>query len=154
MAVLLGVVTAFALVALAEWIGHTMYPVPDGLDVNDPVEMARYIRGLAPGAFVLVLTGWGVGTLAGGLVACAVMKDKALLYASIIGIAVLIAALINLFTIPHPVWFTIASLGVIALATVLAAALSAFHKGEDGYDPKTRRRSPGDLPRVKWTDTD
>ena len=124
LAVLLGVVTAFALVALVEWMGHMMYPVPEGLDVNDPVEMARYIRDLPAGAFVFVLGAWGVGTLAGGWVACVVMKDKPLLYASIVGIAVLIGAAINVFTIPHPVWFTIAGIGVIAFATVFAAALS------------------------------
>ena len=127
LAVLLGVVTAFALVALVEWIGHAVYPMPEGLDVNDPAAMARYVQTLPAGAFVFVLVGWGVGTLAGGLIACAIMKEKPLLHASIVGLAVLVAALINLFTIPHPVWFTIAGIGIILLSAVLAAALSTRH---------------------------
>ena len=153
-AVLVGVVTAFALVAVVESMGHAVYPIPDGVDLNDPSQLAQFVRNLPPGAFVFVLAGWGLGTLAGGLLACAIAKEKLLLFASIVGLAVLVAAIINLVTIPHPVWVTIAGVGVIALATVLAAAISTSHYKAEIEAIKAKRRLSGAVPRYNWKDPD
>ena len=153
-AVLVGAVTAFAVVAVVESLGHAMYPMPDGIDVNDPSQMAQFVRNLPPGAFVFVLAGWGLGTLAGGLLAGAVAKEKLLLLASLVGLAVLVAAIINLVTIPHPVWFTIAGVGVIALATVLAAAISTSSFKAEIEATKAKRRLSGAVPKYNWKDSD
>lgn len=123
-AVLLGVLVAFATVMVIEWLGHQVYPVPPDVDFNDPQEMQRYVANLPLGAFVSILLGWMLGTIAGGLAACYVAREKPVVFASIIGAIMLAATIINLVLIPHPTWFSIAGIIVIGLGTLLASRWS------------------------------
>ncbi len=110
---ILSVVLAFVIGGLAvfavEKIGHTVYPVPAGLDANNLEGLAEYVKSMSIGAFLFVLAAQSAGSLIGGLVTGFVSVAKfptALIY----GILALIMAALNAFAIPHPIWFTIVSL--------------------------------------------
>ena len=120
-AVLLGVLAAFATVTLVEWLGHQVYPLPPGLDFNNPEQVRLFTSNLPLGAFLFVLLGWLLGTLCGGLTACYVAREKPLVFASIIGAVMLAATIANLAMIPHPTWFSIAAIVVIGVGTLLAS---------------------------------
>ena len=119
-AVLLGLVSAFAVVMLIEWLSHQVYPPPPGMDFNNPEQLRLYTSNLPLGAYLFVLLGWLAGTLAGGLVACWLAQEKPAVFASIIGFVMLVATVTNLAMIPHPTWFSIAGIVVIAAGTLLA----------------------------------
>ena len=66
-------------------------------------------------ALLLVLGAWLVAALVGGLLACFIAKESPLIYSAIIGGLVLMGTVINLISIPHPLWFSITSvLSIIA----------------------------------------
>lgn len=124
-AVLLGLVASMATVMLIEWISHQVYPMPPGMDFNDPEKVRMYVSSLPMGGFLAVLLGWMLGTLVGGITACRIAREKPAVFASIIGAVMLAATVANLVMIPHPTWFSIAGIGVIAAGTLLAIRWSS-----------------------------
>jgi hypothetical protein len=124
-AVLLGVITAFALVAVIQKLGHLVYPPPADLSLDDPERWKAYVAGLPPGPFFFVLAAWALGTLGGGLVAARIARQKPLFYALIVGAVVMIASIAQLVAIPHPLWFTIAAFILIPAAAYVAAQLAS-----------------------------
>ena len=123
-AVLLGVLVAFCTVMLVEWLGHQVYPPPPDLDFKNPEQVRQFTSTLPLGAFLLILLGWLLGTISGGLTACYVAREKPLVFASIIGAVMLAATVANLAMIPHPTWFSIAGITVIGVGTLLASRWS------------------------------
>jgi MFS family permease len=123
-AVLLGIITAFASVAGIESLGHTIYPPPIGLDMNDTEQMAEYMQLVPLGALLAVLAAWTIATLVGGVVAGKIADEKPLVFASIIGSLMMAASVSTLIMIPHPTWFSITAIVLIVLATLLASRLS------------------------------
>ncbi len=109
----LSVVLAFVIGGLAvfavEKLGHTVYPVPAGLDPNNLEGLAEYVKTMPVGALLFVLAAQSAGSLIGGLVTGFVSVAK-FPTAMIYGVLALIMAALNAFAIPHPIWFTIVSL--------------------------------------------
>ena len=123
-AVLLGVITAFVLVAVIQKLGHSVYPPPPGLSLDDPETWKAYVAELPPGPFFFVLAAWALGTLGGGFVSARIAQEKPLLYALVVGAVVMIASIAQLVAIPHPLWFTIAAIILIPAAAYAAARLA------------------------------
>ncbi|MDJ0710832.1 MAG: hypothetical protein QNJ14_10595 [Woeseiaceae bacterium] len=119
-----GVIVAFLLVAVVEKIGHTVYPVPEGLDFADPVAMRDYIAVLPIGALLFVAAAWLIGAAGGTCTACAIGTARPLIFALVVGGLVFIAASVNLFMIPHPIWFSIVGL----IGIVIGAGLGTMCK--------------------------
>jgi hypothetical protein len=119
-AVIAGVVVAFALGAAIEWLGHQMYPMPPGVDLSRPEQAQDYVRNLPVGALLIVLTSWVVATFCGGIVAAAIEKGRPRRAAAIVGVVVLAATIANLTLIAHPLWFSIA--GVLSIVVAALAA--------------------------------
>ena len=125
LAILLGWALAFGLIALIEAAGHKVYPPPPDFDFTKPADVARYVQLMPLGAFGFVLAAWAVGTFCGALLACRIAGENPLMFASIIGAAVLAATAMNLLTIPHPTWFSITGVVLIMAAAFLAARISS-----------------------------
>ncbi len=115
-----GVVSALFTVALIEFIGHSLYPPPESLDLTDHHALAAFVASLPPSAFGFVLAAWAFGAFDGTLVATFIARGRAGFHALLVGGAVLAAALVNLTLIPHPGWFRIAAVVLIATAALAA----------------------------------
>jgi hypothetical protein len=124
-AAVIGIVVAGGIVFAVESLGHTVYPLPADLDMNDPVEFGNYVESLPIGAFIFVAGAWVLGTLGGGLLACFIAGDKPRVYSSIVGGFVLVATIANLIMIPHPLWFSISSLVAIAVTTYVTGNIAS-----------------------------
>ncbi|GMV60719.1 MAG: hypothetical protein AMXMBFR72_38050 [Betaproteobacteria bacterium] len=120
LAVVVGVVVAFALVAAIETAGHAVYPVPKGLDFTNREQVRAYIQALPLGALMFVLAAWTVAPFGGGAVAALIARARPLLHAAIVGAFVLAATLANLILILHPLWFAV--LGVVGVCVGAFAA--------------------------------
>ena len=126
-AVVLGVVVAVALIIAIEALSHVVYPVPEGLDLTNPEALQAYVMDMPITALFFVLGAWLVATLVGGLLACFIAKETPLIYSAIIGGLVLLGTIINLISIPHPLWFSItAILSIIATIFVTGRLGSSF----------------------------
>lgn len=124
-AAVIGIVVAGGIVFAVESLGHTVYPLPADLDMNDPVEFGNYVESLPIGAFIFVAGAWVLGTLGGGLLACFIAGDKPRVYSSIVGGFILVATIANLIMIPHPLWFSISSLVAIAVMTYVTGSIAS-----------------------------
>ncbi len=124
-AVVLGILVAATIVAAVEAIGHTVYPVPGDLDINDTDRFKSYVASLPIGAFLFVLAAWTLATLGGGLLASFIARDNPFLYTTIVGSFVLVATVANLIMIPHPLWFSITAVISIAIMTYVAGTIAS-----------------------------
>jgi len=114
-----GLVVAGLLVWVVEMIGHTAYPMPEGLDYSDREAMAAYVAALPVGALLSVVVAWVIGTLGGTITACRIGTAPRYIFAMLVAAFVLLGITLNLIAFPHPTWTAVA--GVVG--TVIAAWL-------------------------------
>ena len=114
-----GVLIAFGLVQVVEMAGHAVYPPPANLDFSDKEAMRAYVSSLPLGALLSVGGAWFIGALGGTFAACKIGRAKPAVYALVIGGLMLAATASNLIMIPHPLWFSIAGVVGIIIATWL-----------------------------------
>jgi hypothetical protein len=118
--VLAGIVAGVAVTMLAEMIGHTIYPPPPGINVNDPEARKTLIASLPLGALIAVNLSWALGVFAGSTTAVLIGTRQS--WPAWITAFVLFAfALATMTFIPHPDWMILAAT-LLTLASAIAAA--------------------------------
>jgi hypothetical protein len=120
LAVLAGLVVAWITISLFEFASMHTFPPPPGVDVRDPRQLAMLVSQMPVGALALVLAGWVVGALDGGLVATLVAKRR--VPAVVVGVLVMLGAFLMVAMVPHPMWMSIAGV----LLPVPAALFGAW----------------------------
>jgi hypothetical protein len=122
LAVLAGLVSAWITVSLFEFASMHAFPPPPGVDVGDPQQLASLVAGMPVGALALVLAGWVVGALDGGLVAMLVAKRR--VPAIMVGVLVMLGAFLMVAMVPHPMWMSIAGVLLPVPAALFGAWLA------------------------------
>jgi hypothetical protein len=120
--VIAGIVLAFVIVQAAEMGVRAMVPFPRGMDEKNMTAIKAFVATLPPSAFVLVLAGWLIGTLAGTFTAAKISRTAMAAYVT--GALLLLAGIGNAVVIPQPVWFSIISF-VIFIGMTLVGARAA-----------------------------
>ncbi|NNC78260.1 MAG: hypothetical protein HKN77_09880 [Woeseiaceae bacterium] len=128
---IVGVAVAVLTVMLFEWISHTIFPVPAGLEVNNTAAMSEYISTVPIAAMLLVVAGYIVATFDGTFIAAWIGNAKPFIFALVVGVLMLVATVSTLIMIPHPIWFNIASVvGIIVAAWMATIAVPATMKNK------------------------
>lgn len=96
-----GMVTNMALVMLN---AHVLFPMPVGIDMNDPVQMNAYIAPLPATAFILVVAAHLGQSFVGGWTAARLGASKPMLLAMIIGVLSLVGGVMNMMQLDLPNW--------------------------------------------------
>lgn len=96
-----GMVTNMALVMLN---AHVLFPMPAGIDMNDPVQMNAYIAPLPATAFILVVAAHLGQSFVGGWTAARLGASKPMLLAMIIGVLSLVGGVMNMMQLDLPNW--------------------------------------------------
>jgi len=136
LAVIAGVVVAFAVIAGIEAIGHQVYPVPAGLDLSKPKLIQEHVQNLPLGALLFVLVAWLAGAFIGGVVAAFVARARAVLVSATVGTLVLAATIANLIMIPHPLWMAVAGIAGVVLAAWFAGRIMSDNQVREGLPRK------------------
>jgi hypothetical protein len=123
LAVLLGAVLAFVLVACVEAIGHVVYPLPADLDLSDSDSVNAAITAMPVGAFLFVLLAWVVGTFGGAVLASWLAGRAPIVHGLVIGGLLLAAGVANMLMLPHPGWFCVVAVLLVPSAAYVGAAL-------------------------------
>ncbi len=114
---LAGIATAVLTVMLMEWLGHTVYPPPDGVDFSNTEALTTYVAAAPLGALLFVLVGYLIATFDGTFIACLIGRAPHYIYALLIAVLMLADTASNLIIIPHPTWFSISAVvGIIGAA--------------------------------------
>ena len=127
LAVIVGFVAASVVMMCIEWVnGHIFHPelgkMAEG--VTDREALRTLMAGAPVSAFLVVLFGWTLGSLVGGLVAAWIAASAQIGHALVVGGLLLLAGVANNVMIPPPGWFWITSLLVFLPAAYAGARLA------------------------------
>ena len=122
---IIGIAVAVLTVMFVEWISHSLFPFPDGLEIVDTEALNAHIKSLPLTAFLLVLAGNLIATFDGVLTACLIGRVKPFFYALLIGMLMIAATVSNLLMFQHPNWYSAAVLIGIVLSAWLAVTIAS-----------------------------
>lgn len=100
-----------------EDIGVQLYPPPKGVDVHDTAAMQKVMASMPIGAFLFVLAGFLFSTAAATFIATRIGRHD--VPGLVVGALFLVAGVVNLLMVPHPLWFWIACIVVFIAATAI-----------------------------------
>ncbi len=123
-AVICGIIAGGVFNMAVIMLSWAIYRPPEGADMSNPETMKAYIDSLPPPAFLLVLVAHAGGALVGGFVAALIVGRSALILGAIVGGVFLLGGVINLFSIPCPVWFTIVDVVLYVPCGIIGAKLA------------------------------
>ncbi|MDI9313055.1 MAG: hypothetical protein QM529_00025 [Hydrotalea sp.] len=128
-AIFIGLLVAFVVMTLFEFVNYVLYPFPQDMDKMDMVALKSFTDGLPLTAFLMVLAGWFFGGMAGGYVACK-LSGRGQSLSIAIGFLLFIFGLINCFVLLpgiHPTWFLWVGLPLLLVSPCAGHALSKKH---------------------------
>lgn len=102
LAIAVGIVAAFVTIFVVEMVWHRFFPLPAGVDFNDPAQLATMMERLPLSNKLAAVGAWFLGALAGAYVANRIALRA--LAGGIVAVAVVLAAYVNMAMIPHPGW--------------------------------------------------
>jgi len=115
--VLLGLLAGFVVVAGIEYLGHSLFPLPEKMDMTNMANVELYLEKIPFGALLMVILAHFFGSASAIFTALKVSKKN--LAAYIVGVLFFAATVANLFIIPHPTWFTVSDVVAIIIAMIL-----------------------------------
>lgn len=125
-AVALGLVVAVCAVMAVETLGHSFYPPPVGLSMDDPKAISQYIADAPVLVLAFVLFAWAAGAFAGGAVAALVATGRRTQrFGFLVGAIILAMSAMTLWMISHPTWFILVTPFVCLIPGWLGGLLGA-----------------------------
>lgn len=110
LAVVAGLLAAFVVFTVIEGLSSIIHPPPAELDMKNPEMMKEYISALPLSAKIMVLAAYVIGSLVAGMVVAKVSKSSDKKLPIITGSILTVAAIVNLYMIPSPIWFVVINL--------------------------------------------
>jgi hypothetical protein len=120
--IILGLLLAFAITFAVEAVNARIYPPPPGVDLANPESVKAMMAVMPRAALMVVLAGWFVGALLGTALAARFARPAGWPPLAV-GILLLAAAVMNMYVIPHPVWFWVVGVAIYPVATWRGARL-------------------------------
>ena len=120
---IVGIAVAVVTVMLMQWLSHSTFPPPEGLDYTDTTAVNAHLASAPVAALVIVLASYLFATFDGVFIACLIGRVQPMIYALIIGVLMLAATASNLFMFRHPTWFSVGSIVGIIFSAWLATLL-------------------------------
>ena len=111
LAVLAGFLVMGITVAAVQWLGHSIFPPPPGIDPTDHDAMVALISNMPVMALAFVLIAYAFGTFLGAYTAATISLAHKRGVALVIATLMLALIALNFSMIPHPVWMVV--LGVL-----------------------------------------
>ena len=125
---IVGVAIAIGLIATVQLLGHAVYPPPTNVDFSNEDDARRMLATAPPGSLLFVVGAYVTGVFGGGLIAGLIARETPALFAWAVGGFVLTGAIVNMYAIPHPLWFMIVTVvGIVAAAYATDRAASRLY---------------------------
>jgi hypothetical protein len=124
LAVLSGIVLGILAIGIFESIGHTLFTVPqDIVQTTENQDTEALFALISPQMLLFVMLAYILGSIVGGFITSLISKRT--MPSIITGGAIMLGGMINLFMIPHPMWFILVSF-VIYIPFALIGGLLAM----------------------------
>ena len=124
LAVIAGLIISVIIFSLFEFLSTMFNPLPTEIELSDKVAMKEYISTLPISSMIIILAGYALGSFLTGVVIGKISKSPLKKLPLIAGSILTIAAIINLVTIPAPVWFMIINILLYIPLTVAGNSVS------------------------------
>lgn len=111
LAVLAGVLVMGITVAAVQWLGHSIFPPPPGVDPTNHDAMIALISSMPVLALAFVLIAYAFGTFLGAYTAATISLAHRRGVALVVATVMLALIAMNFAMIPHPTWMVV--LGVL-----------------------------------------
>lgn len=117
LATVLGILAAGISIWVFELLGHMLFPIPFKIQMDDLEAFKAAMFKIPFKSLLAVVIAHGLGLLIGLFAARKVDSSTT---APMYGVAsfIMLFTVINLLMIPHPIWFTLADIGIILLTTI------------------------------------
>lgn len=109
LAVVIAAAAAMIFISVGELIIGRLFPLPAGTDMHNKEAIARAMKLLSQNAFICLLIDYMAASFLAGIVAVFISKRITIRPAIAAGVILTLAGIYNLFILPHPLWFSIAS---------------------------------------------
>ena len=120
-----GVVAMWVVTMALEFLGHTLFPPPAGLDPRDPAQLAELIPRMPVGALAMLVVAWVCGAFAGGFAAAKVARQHPRAAAVIVALVVMAGVGGMVYLVPeHPAWVSTLGLLLPIPAALLASRIA------------------------------
>jgi hypothetical protein len=123
--IVLGLVLAMVVIFAIQGVGMLVYPPPAGMDWQDREAMAALIAAMSPGQFAFLLVSYSLGTLAGAWLAATIARRRPVFHGLIVGSFFLLGNVINVTSLPHPLWYVVVTTLLFLPLAVVGARLAA-----------------------------
>ena len=119
-----GVFAGVILLVLLQTANGMAFPPPPGTDPNDPESMRRAMAAMTTAAYVGLVAGYLVATTVACTIAARLAGTAPALRARLVGLAFIVAGIMNFRAIPHPMWVVVATLSSFVIAMALGPRLA------------------------------
>jgi hypothetical protein len=109
LAVIAGIAVTMIIISLVDMMVSRLSPSTANIDFEDAKALGMLMHKLPRGTFAGMLAGYAFGSFLGGLIASLLSGRTSIQPAVIIGVMAMVGGIFNLFQLPHPLWFVIAS---------------------------------------------
>jgi MFS family permease len=107
-AVVVGLAAGMAVnMSLVMLNAYVLFPMPEGMDMNDPEQMNAWVATLPTAAFFVVIAAHLGQSFVGGWVAARLGSSRPMLLAMIVGLASLAGGIMSMMSIKGPAWLVI-----------------------------------------------
>ena len=122
--IIVGVIAASLVFFGFQMLNAAIFPMPKGIDLSNPEGMKKFIAELPAAGFILVLAGYAAGMLAGGFIARKISRHANVGAPIVIGGLFSVGWIMNVLSIPHPVWVVVAGIFIFLPFTYLGHRLA------------------------------
>jgi hypothetical protein len=123
--VLAGVIVFLIVLAGLQGLMGRVFPLPAGVDVNDPESLGRAVMAMPTAAFLALLGAYAAASLAGGAIAARLANRAPVGHALAVGVLATAAGVANFAAISHPAWVVAIGLPLFPGMTWLGGRLGA-----------------------------
>lgn len=123
LSVIAGVIVGIILVFIGDSTTRALNPPPVGINFMDKNVMNQYISTIPTYIFIIMVLFWLFSSFIGGMLAARLNRVEWRVSALITGSILMVAAILNLVMISHPVWMWIAVLAGYIPAALLGGML-------------------------------
>lgn len=117
--VVAGLLSAFIIMMIFEYINSFIFPLPKDLDIYDTGAVHAFTASLPWTVYILVFFGWVLGAFKAGCVTTYLAKEQTYHLSFVVGIILTILGIANNIMIGHDVFFNIIGLPMFIVFTYL-----------------------------------
>jgi hypothetical protein len=118
-AVIAGLLVSMVVLLAVEYAGSVLFPVPPDAMLTGAVDL------IPLEAQITVVVGWALGAFVGPWLAGRLAGRAPLVHGLTVAVLLLAAGIVNLLSLPHPIWMWVAGIAAFTGLGILGARLAA-----------------------------